>query len=210
VRIALVLLVVAVVVHVIVRWVQSRFDQDTSEVGRTPTQPDPGAEEAYRRAVRERAERQRRGVPEPESESPHRPAAAAAEPTVVVEPEVFGYDRDFGTCHEAFVVESSSPPVDVIAAVRRANARFMLVDERGTEHASGDALDAAFDAHEGPDDLYTPNYAADPRLTPEGVEGYLDCKGGIEPEMGATLRRVLVEELSRLDRPARVRPRSDG
>ena len=206
-RIALVLLAVAVAVYVVVRLLQRRLDAAAGDdaVGRTPTPPDPGAEEAYRRAVRERAERQRRGVAAPEQ-----PPAPAAEPTVVVEPEVFGHDRDFGTCHEAFVVESTSRPVDVIAAVRRANARFMLVDELGIEHPDGAALDVAFDAHEGPDDLYTPNYAADPKITPEGVEGYLDCKGGIEPAMGATLRRVLLEELSRLDRPARVRPRADG
>jgi hypothetical protein len=208
VRIALVLLAVAAAVYVIVRFVQSRFDQETSEVGRTPAQRDPAAEEAYRRAVRERAERQRRGVEPEQTEQPAAPAAPAAEPTVVVEPEVFGHDRDFGTCHEAFVVESTSRPVDVIAAVRRANARFMLVDELGTEHPDWDAVDTASTAHG--DDLYTPNYAADPKITPDGVEGYLDCKGGIEPAMGATLRRVLVEELSRLDRPARVRPRADG
>ena len=208
-RIALVLLVVAVVVYVVVRLLQSRSDHDTGEVGRTPAHPDPAAEEAYRRAVRERAERQRRGVPEPEPES-EQPGPPAPEPTVVVEPEVFGHDPDFTTCHEAFVVETTARPVDVIAAVRRANARFMLVDELGREHASGEALDAAFDAHEGPYDLYSPNYAADPRITPDGVEGYLDCKNAIEPAMAVTLRRVLLEELSRLDRPARVRPRSDG
>ena len=42
-------------------------------------------------------------------------------------------------------------------------------------------------------------------LTDAGVRGYVDCKGGIDPAMGETMRRILREELRRLGATVRVR-----
>ena len=150
---------------------------------------DPAADEEFLRKVRERAESQRRGAAKPE------PAPA---PQVVVDEGVL----DAGS--ESFLVSSGAPESAVVAAVRRANDRFMLVDELGREHADGTALAAASEAHaEG--DLYSPNYTADPVVTDAGVRGYVDCKGGIEPAMGETMRRILREELRKLGATVHVR-----
>lgn len=198
VRIALALLVLVVAVYLVVRLAQRRLGNAA-----TPAPPrvrDAAAEEAFRRAVRERAERQRRGVPEPEQ--------APVPPLVDIDHDVFGQDPYGRGDNELFVVVTEAPAADVVAAVDRANARFMLVDENGREHADSDALAAAFDAYEGDGDLYTPNYTATPKVTSAGVEGYVDCKGGIELEMGHTMRRVLHEELARLRVPVRVVVRS--
>lgn len=143
---------------------------------------DPAADEEFLRKVRERAESQRRSAAKPE------PAPA---PQVVIDEGVLDAES------ESFLVSSVAPESAVVAAIRRANDRFMLVDELGREHADGAALDVASEAHvEG--DLYTPNYTADPVVTDAGVRGYVDCKGGIEPAMGETMRRILREELTKL------------
>ena len=104
---------------------------------------------------------------------------------------------------------SRAPVRDVVSAVDRASERCMLVDETGREHASQEALEAALGDPDRDDDLYTPNYVAPAQVTAAGVEGYVDCKGGIEPEMGQTMRRVLHEELARLEVPVRVEVRWD-
>jgi hypothetical protein len=191
VRILLALLVVAVLVYVIVRLVERRLGGPGTSDPQVHREPDPWAEAAYQRSVRERAERQRTGAPEPE-------------PEVLIDGDVFGFDEPSA---EYFVVVSPAPERAVADAVRRANQRFMLVDENGVEHADWDALDAASDALGPDDDLYTPNYAAEPTITAAGVEGYVDCKGGIELAMGVTMRRVLREELAALRAPARVQVR---
>lgn len=150
---------------------------------------DPAADEAFLRKVRERAESQRRGAAKPE------PAPA---PQVVIDEGVLDAES------ESFLVSSAAPESAVVAAVRRANDRFMLVDELGREHADGVALDVASEAHaEG--DLHTPNYTAEPVVTDAGVRGYVDCKGGIEPAMGETMRRILREELRKLGATVHVR-----
>jgi hypothetical protein len=197
VRIAFVLLVVAVVVYLVVRRLQRRPGRGTDEVAPPPrSQPDPRAEEAYRRAVRERAERQRRGVAEPEP----RPEAP---PTITFDDGVFQCNDSTDSMAEYFVVISPAPTRSVVAAVRRASERFMLVDEDGHEHADEDAA-AAVRA-----DLYTPNYVAEPKVTPDGVSGYVDCKGVIPEEMGATFRRIMREELESLGARALVRMLDD-
>ena len=204
-RIALALLVLVVAVYAVVRLAQRLLVDRRPGSAPTAAPPhvrDAAAEEAFRRAVRERAERQRQGVPEPER--------TPAPSLVDIDGDVFGQDPYGRGDHESFVVVTEAPAAAVVAAVGRANARFMLVDENGREHADPDALEAAFDAYEGDDDLYTPNYTAIPTVTSAGVEGYVDCKGGIAPEMGHTLRRVLREELARLRVPVRVDvPRRD-
>ena len=55
-------------------------------------------------------------------------------------------------------------------------------------------------------DVYTANYASDPQRTDNGIEVYLDCKGAIEPPMETTLRRVLLEELDKLDLTLALKP----
>ena len=197
-RIAVALLVLTVAVYLVVRLGLRRLGGVAAPP--PPRVRDAAAEEAFRRAVRERAERQRRGIPEPEP--------APAPPLVDMDDDVFGQDPYGRGDHESFVVITQASTATAVAAVDRANARFMLVDENGREHADHDALDAAFDAHDGGDDLYTPNYTATPRVTGAGVEGYVDCKGAITPEMGHTFRRVLHEELARLGVPVRVVVRS--
>ncbi|WP_210648995.1 hypothetical protein [Nocardioides sp. SYSU D00065] len=203
-RIALVLLVLAVGVYVVVRLLQRRA---AARRGGSPAPPpvrphSPRAEQDYRRAVRERAERQRRGVPEPEPEPEPTPATDAASRRVVIDDDVFGPDEWGDPGSEYFVVTSAASARAVADAVARAGRRFMLVDELGREHADDDAAVAAFT--EG---LYTPNYTADPVVTPHGVEGYVDCKGVIPAPMGVTFTRILREELERLGAPAHVRTR---
>jgi hypothetical protein len=150
---------------------------------------DPAADEEFLRKVRERAESQRRATP---------PKPEQAPPEVVIDEGVLDAES------ESFLVSSAAPESAVVAAIRRANDRFMLVDELGREHADGAALDAASEAHDG-EDLYTPNYTADPVVTDAGVRGYVDCKGGIEPAMGETMRRILREELRKLGATVHVR-----
>ena len=151
---------------------------------------DPAADAEFLRKVRERAESQRRGAA--------KPGTAPAAPKVVIDEGVLDAESEF------FLVTSAAPESAVVAAIRRANDRFMLVDELGREHADDAALVAAFGAHpEG--DLYTPNYTADPVVTDAGVRGYVDCKGGIEPAMGETMRRILREELKKLGASVHVR-----
>ena len=195
-RIALAILVLVVAVYLAVRFVQRRLGGAATP---PPPRPiDPAAEAAYRRAVRERAERQRRGVSAPDPRPPR--------PTVTFDEGVFACDEDSPA--EYFVVVSKAPDRSVAAAVQRASDRFMLVDELGREHADGEALDEAFRAHTAWD-LYTPNYTAVPRVTPSGVEGYVDCKGVIPEAMGETFRRIMREELGMLNVPSLVRMNVD-
>lgn len=194
-RILLVVLVLAVAVYLVIRLLERRNGAASSTGAPADRQPDPFDVAAYQRTVQKRAEQQRRGAA-------HAPEVAE----IVIDDEVFGFDEPHA---EYFVVVSPAPASAVADAVRRANQRFMLVDENGVEHRDWDAFDAA-SAELGPlEDLYTPNYTADPTVTPAGVEGYVDCKGGIEHAMGVTLRRVLREELSSLGAPARVSVLSD-
>lgn len=191
-RIVLALLVVAVCVYLVVRLLQRRVRGGTSEA---PPALDPAAEEAWRQALRERADRQRRGVPEPAPP----PAPTPAPPLVEMADDVFESSDDMESMAEYFVVSSSAPTRKVVAAVDRASERFMLVDENGVEHPDAAGADAA--RFEG---LYTPNYVATPRVTRHGVEGYVDCKGVIEPAMGQRFRLILSDELAKLGTPSRV------
>lgn len=193
-RIALVVLGLAVLLYFAVQAVERRRAAKVVRPAAPPvTRSSPRAEQDYQRTVRERVEQQRRGTPEP--------APEPEPPAIVIDEGVFASEEPNA---EYFVVSSPAPTPAVVAAVERASLRFMLVDELGREHADHDALALAFRAHtEG--DLYTPNYAADPVVTDAGVEGYIDCKGGIDPAMGQTFRRVLREELEQLGAPAQVR-----
>lgn len=188
-RILLTVLAIAVAVYVVVRLLERGRSRDVAPTQRPPEAGSPRAAAEFRRQVRERAEQQRNGTPPP----------PAPEPEIHFEDGVFGIEPD----GEHFVVVSPAPTDAVVEAVDRACERFMLVDENGVEHPSWDALEAASHARDG-DDLYTPNYTAPVKVTPAGVEGYVDCKGGIEPPMGERMRHVLREELLSLRAPARV------
>ncbi|MCA1694476.1 MAG: hypothetical protein LC749_06985 [Actinobacteria bacterium] len=85
--------------------------------------------------------------------------------------------------------------VDVaVTALERAGARFMLVDNRGTEYATEADVETAEQRYASRD-FYTPNYVAAPKVLDDGVELYVDCKGVIPPPMGVTFRKILREEL---------------
>ena len=196
-RIVVALLVLAVMVYAAIRLLQHRRAVRRGTPAPPPPPPvSPRAEQEFRRAVRERAERQRTGTPEPAAEPP--PSR------VVIDDDVFGPDEWGDPGSEYFVVVSAAPAAGVAAAVGRASERFMLVDELGREHADDDAAEVACYDDEG-GDLYTPNYVAAPRLTQHGVEGYVDCKGAIAAPMGVMFTRILREELERLGAPAHVR-----
>lgn len=202
-RIAVVLLGIAVLVYFAVQAVQRRRVARRVRPAAPPVaRPSPRAELDFQRTVRERAERQRRGTTVPQ-EPPVEP------PVVVVDDDVFAEDPE-GYCNESFLVVSSAPVHHVVEAVGRANDRFMLVDEEGTDHSGSGAPEDVLAAL-AERDIYTPNYAADPVITDAGVQGYVDCKGAISDDMGRMLKRVLREELEVLGHPARVQvaPRSD-
>jgi len=115
---------------------------------------------------------------------------------VTIDDDVFTYDDDLGFSKETFVVTGDVETDIVVLALHRASARFLVVDEEGTEHPWSSRTEAS--------ELYTPNYVSEPRVTDRGVELYLDCKGAIEPPMSLTLRRVLHEELTLAGVNARV------
>jgi hypothetical protein len=109
---------------------------------------------------------------------------------LTIDADVFAYREDVGTSNEVLRVVSDSGREKVVRALGAAGARFMLVDERGTEYHDEAGLESA-----AANDLYTPNYVSDPEVTAEGVELYVDCKGSIEEPMATTFRRILREEL---------------
>ena len=120
---------------------------------------------------------------------------------ITIDPEVFDYDEDEGS-NEIFVVSGAFDgpgTAAVVAALKQAGVRFKRVDVTGVEHPDDEAALAAYMAGR-----YTPNYVADPTVTTDGVEGYVDCKGAIEPPMAERFRQILDEELGRIGADARV------
>ena len=110
---------------------------------------------------------------------------------IQIDTYVFTYQPELDMSNERFVVTDVQEAEPVIAALKRASERFMGVDTNGVEHATEESMQAAVDA--GAD---SPSYVSDPEVTDRGIEVYLDCKGVIEDTMAATLREILVEELS--------------
>ena len=117
-----------------------------------------------------------------------------------IDADVFAYREDVGASNETFVLTGAADQVKAVAAVAEAGARFMRVDETGKEYPDDASLDAAYLS-----DLWTPNYVSDPRVTAEGVELYIDCKGSIEPPMVLAFRKILQEELDSAGVHGRVR-----
>lgn len=107
-----------------------------------------------------------------------------------IDPDVFTYQQDLDYSKETFVVTGASGSGIIVDALEKAARRFMQVDETGVEHTTNESLERAFE-----DDLYTPNYVADPKITDRGVQMYLDCKGAIADPMAEKLRDILREEL---------------
>lgn len=113
-----------------------------------------------------------------------------------IAPDVF-VSREDGTAPNEVALLSGAFDVGVaVTALRRAGARFMLVDNRGTEYATEADVEAA-EKRYTIGDFYTPNYVANPKVLDSGIELYVDCKGVIPPPMAATFRRILREELQR-------------
>jgi hypothetical protein len=117
-----------------------------------------------------------------------------------IDADVFAYREGIGASNERFVLTGAADQARAMAAVAKAGARFMRVDETGKEYPDDTSLDAAYLAG-----LYTPNYVSDPRVTAEGVELYIDCKGSIEPPMVLAFRKILQEELDSAGVFGRVR-----
>jgi len=110
---------------------------------------------------------------------------------IQIDPDVFTFQPELDMSNERFVVTGVQDAGLVVAALERASERFMGVDTNGVEHATYESLSDAVDA--GAD---SPSYVSDPEVTERGVELYVDCKGVIEDAMGATLRKILTEELA--------------
>jgi hypothetical protein len=117
-----------------------------------------------------------------------------------IDPDVFAYQEEMGYSNETVVVVGAADLDTVVEALNRAGRRFMLVDATGAEHPDEQSAQSALEAGR-----YTPNYVADPQITGEGVEMYLDCKGVIEQPMVSTLRQILREELEAAGIDGRVR-----
>ena len=124
----------------------------------------------------------------------------AAKDGITIDADVFAYDESAGVSNETFVVSGATDQAAVVSALVKVGSRFMLVDQTGTEHHDQASLDDAL-----VDDLYTPNYVSDPEVTKDGVELYIDCKGGIEDPMAQTFRTILREELTAAGIKAHVR-----
>lgn len=110
---------------------------------------------------------------------------------IQIDTDVFTYQPELDMSNERFVVTEVEEAGPVIAALKRASERFMQVDTNGVEHTTEESMLAAVDA--GAD---SPSYISEPEVTDRGIEVYLDCKGVIEDTMAATLREILIEELS--------------
>lgn len=119
---------------------------------------------------------------------------------LTIDADVFGYREDVGVSNEVLRVESDSGDEKVVRALGAAGARFLLVDERGTEYHDEAGIETAAE-----NDLYTPNYVSEPEVKAGGVELYVDCKGSIEEPMARTFRTILREELEKAGVTGRVR-----
>lgn len=95
----------------------------------------------------------------------------------------------------AFLI--SAPDGDhraLVAAVSRAAARFLRIDENGRE----------LDEWELGGETYTPNYVSAPRIHSTGISLLADTKGFLSVQMGEAMVRTLAEELVKGGHPARV------
>lgn len=115
--------------------------------------------------------------------------------SVRIAPDLFGPLGDDLGSHESVVLSGDFDADVAVVALTLAGARFMLVDEEGTEYSTYEELEQG--TLYGPKELYSPNYVADPRILADGIELYVDCKGEVAPPMGATFRRIIREELER-------------
>jgi hypothetical protein len=75
-----------------------------------------------------------------------------------------------------------------VLAMAQAGERMMCTDGFGVEHPD---YDAANESEWAP-----PSYVSDPKVTPAGIHGYVDCNGGLEAGQSATFRKILKEEFA--------------
>lgn len=187
-KFVLVVIVVALVVYVVV-----------GALGRRRARPAPPPEvapedrEDFLWQVRSRAQQQRRRD-EPAQDT----SAPAPAPAVTIDPAVFAHDDVQGSSNETFTVIGGDAAA-VAGALERAAARFMRVDETGTEHPDDATAQACLEQGR-----YTPNYVSDPEPTARGPQVHVDCKGVIPAEMARTFHRILREELQHVGAPVRV------
>lgn len=133
-------------------------------------------------------------------------AADCFDPTAPVDPDWEDLDDDFdpqaltGHSQEGWEADPRFRVVTV-AVERAADAllvaadRFMNVGISGTEHRAAAPADL--------DDDYTPN-SSSVSADSEAAYVWADTKGGLSHEMAATMKRILVEELTRADVSAQI------
>ena len=126
------------------------------------------------------------GLTAPSEPAPAEPSAPAP---VTIDPAVFAHDDVHGSSNETFTVIGGDAAL-VTGALERAAARFMRVDETGTEHPDDATAQACLEQGR-----YTANYVSDPEPTARGPQVHVDCKGVIPAEMARTFHRILREEL---------------
>ena len=115
---------------------------------------------------------------------------------ITVDPEVFGWNTEYQSSNETFVVSGDFDRAAVLTGLERAAQRFVTIDQDGHEHPDMEAAAAA--------ECFTPSYVSDPVLTEDGIRVYVDASGGMDPPMAHALREVLREELERVAADARV------
>jgi hypothetical protein len=115
---------------------------------------------------------------------------------ITIDEDVFGWNEQFQSSNETFVVAGEFERSAVLRGLERAAHRFVTIDQDGYEHPDMEAAAAA--------GRFTPSYVSDPEPTERGIQVYVDAKGGIDPPMADALRRVLREELERVATDAHV------
>lgn len=88
----------------------------------------------------------------------------------------------------------------LLPAIWDAGERFYKVDEDGSELAGWELGSAE----------YTPNFVFDPAVHPSGIVVHADTKNSLSGPMGATMVRILVEELTARRLSAHIAAAADG
>jgi hypothetical protein len=122
-----------------------------------------------------------------------------------IAPDLFVSGEDGTASNEVVMLSGDFDVHAAVTALGQTAERIMLVDDKGTEYATEEDVEAAEQRYE-PGYFYTPNYVADPEVLPDGIRLYVDCKGVIPPAMARTFQKILREELTRSGiKNARVR-----
>ncbi|MBM6403301.1 hypothetical protein JQN72_03450 [Phycicoccus sp. CSK15P-2] len=141
-------------------------------------------------------------TPEPDTPTPPPPApptdtTPAAPGAITVDDTVFApiphpdYPEIHLSAHETVRVTTTAPDEHLAHALATAAARLCLVDSEGTEHPDLDTMNNEA-SH-----LHTPSWAQVLTDTDGHPFLYVDCQSAIPEPMGATMRRILTDELAR-------------